>query len=250
MNELITLSFFGVFLAFCRIGACFMVLPGFSSANVPMRVRVFLVAGLSIALAPAIWTDILPPANPDPATMVQLIVTEILKGGIIGLIARFYMLALGFIGSAIAMSVGFGNMLGSSITESEPQAAFGTLITMSALIVLFTLDFHHDVIIALVKSYQVLPADGGFLTENTLSHLVDTLTDSFLIVLRLGSPFIIYSLAMNLISGLLNKLTPQIPIYFIFLPLIIFGGLILAYFGFPVLLSLFGQNFQEIMVLN
>lgn len=250
MSELASQSVFGVFLAFCRIGACFMILPGFSSASVPVQARLFLVAGLSIALTPVVWADIAPPANPDTAIMVRLIVTELLKGGIIGLVVRFYTLALEFIGSAIAMSIGFGNMLGQSITETEPQAAFGTLISLAALIVLFTLDFHHDVILALVRSYELLPVDGLFAPEATLSNLVDSLTDSFLIVLRLGSPFIIYSLAMNLISGLLNKLTPQIPIYFIFLPLVIFGGLVLAYFAFPVMLSLFGQNFAEMLVFN
>lgn len=250
MSELASQSIFGVFLAFCRIGACFMILPGFSSTNVPIQVRLFLVAGLSIALTPIIWADIAPPANPEPAVMARLIVTEALKGGIIGLVVRFYTLALEFIGAAIAMSIGFGNMLGQSITETEPQAAFGTLISLAALIVLFTLDFHHDVIMALVRSYMLLPVDGLFAPEAALSNLVDSLTDAFLIVLRLGSPFIIYSLAMNLISGLLNKLTPQIPIYFIFLPLVIFGGLVLAYFALPVMLSLFGQNFAEILVFN
>ena len=30
------------FLAFCRIGACFMLMPGLSSARVPVQVRLFV----------------------------------------------------------------------------------------------------------------------------------------------------------------------------------------------------------------
>ena len=48
---------------------------------------------------------------------------------------------------------------------------------------------------------------------------------------------------MNLAIGLLNKLTPQIPIYFISLPFVITGGLILTYFGITTFLSLMADGF-------
>ena len=46
--------------------------------------------------------------------------------------------------------------------------------------------------------------------------------------------------------GILNKLTPQIPVYFVSLPFIICGGLALMYFSFPSLLSLAADGFLEI----
>ena len=33
------------FLIFCRIGACLMLMPGFSSARVPLQVRLFVAVG-------------------------------------------------------------------------------------------------------------------------------------------------------------------------------------------------------------
>ena len=74
------------------------------------------------------------------------------------------------------------------------------------------------------------------------------LRESFLLVLRLGSLFIAYSLVVNLMIGILNKLTPQIPIYFISLPFLIFGGLLLLYFAVPSFLSLFVDGFFEFKV--
>ena len=44
-----------VFAAFCRVGGCIMVLPGFSSFRVPVQVRLFLALGLSMALTPLLW---------------------------------------------------------------------------------------------------------------------------------------------------------------------------------------------------
>ena len=46
-----------------------------------------------------------------------------------------------------------------------------------------------------------------------------------MVVIRLGSPFIAYAILVNLAIGFVNKLTPQIPVYFISLPFVIAGGL-------------------------
>jgi flagellar biosynthesis protein FliR len=40
------------FLAFCRIGGCLMLMPGFSSSRVPVHVRLFIAVALTLALAP------------------------------------------------------------------------------------------------------------------------------------------------------------------------------------------------------
>lgn len=69
-----------------------------------------------------------------------------------------------------------------------------------------------------------------------------------MVMLRLGSPFLAYSLLVNLAIGFINKLTPQIPVYFISLPFVIAGGMILLYLGAPVLLSLFADGFVSVTV--
>ena len=146
------------------------------------------------------------------------------------------------------MVIGFGNLMGPGFEDTEPQAALGTLLTMAALLLLFIFDFHHAVIQSLIASYSVVPVNGGFETQTYLLNLTETLKEAFLLVLRLGSPFIAYALVMNLMIGILNKLTPQIPIYFISLPFLIFGGLLLLYFAIPTFLSLFVDGFFEFKV--
>jgi flagellar biosynthetic protein FliR len=64
-----------------------------------------------------------------------------------------------------------------------------------------------------------------------------------MIMLRLASPFILYGLVFNVSVGLINKLAPQIPIYFVSLPFIITGGLLLLYFGISSLLEIFANGF-------
>jgi len=232
------------FLAFCRVGACFMLMPGLGSARIPMQVRLFVAIGASLALLAHLWDIIAPHASGQPDALLLLIGSELLIGALIGLVARFYMLALQFIGSAITMLIGFGTAGAHvAIEESEPQPALAAMISFAALMLLFVLDFHHAIIQALVASYRLAPIDALFDAQSALTDLSDTLSQAFFVMIRLASPFVAYAILINLAFGLINKLTPQIPIYFISLPFVIAGGLVLLYFGIGTFLALFADGF-------
>lgn len=231
------------FLAFCRVGACFMLMPGLSSMRVAMHVRLFVALAVTWALLAHLWDAILPVTGRAVDGLILVIASELLIGATIGIVTRLYMLALQFAGSVIAMTGGFGGMAGSAIEEQEPQAALTAIITLCALMVLFALDFHHEIVKALVASYQVAPPGGLFSPQGALIDVADTVSASFYLTLRLASPFIAYAILANLAIGFLNKLTPQIPVYFISMPFVIAGALILMYFGIGMLLSLFADGF-------
>jgi flagellar biosynthetic protein FliR len=231
------------FLAFCRIGGCFLVMPGLASVRVAPQIRLFLAIAVTAALLVHLWDTILPYASRRPDALLLLIVSETLTGAMIGLLARLYMLALQYIGTSMAMLMGFGGVSGQAIEEPEAQAALTSLVTFSALLLLFLLDFHHEIVKALVASYRIAPPETLFNPRGALVDLTDTLSEAFFVVIRLGSPFIAYAILVNLSIGFVNKLAPQIPIYFISLPFVIFGGLLLFYFGSNVFLSLFADGF-------
>ncbi|WP_378948941.1 flagellar biosynthetic protein FliR [Mesorhizobium sp. ANAO-SY3R2] len=236
------------FLAFCRIGGCFMLMPGLSSVRVPVHVRLFVAVAATGGLLVHLWDQIYPFVDARPGVLMPMIASELLIGGLIGLMARLYMLALMFMGSGIAMLIGFGGVGGHAIEENEPQAPLASIISISALLLLFAFNFHHEIVRALVASYQVAPVNLFFNPQAALVDVTDTLAESFMVVLRLGSPFIAYAILVNLTIGFVNKLTPQIPVYFISLPFVIAGGLILIYFGIGNLLSLFADGFADITI--
>jgi flagellar biosynthesis protein FliR len=236
------------FLAFCRIGGCFLVMPGLASIRVAPQIRRFVAVAATGALLVHMWDAILPYASRRPDALLLLILSELLIGGLIGAMARFYMMALQFIGAAVAMMVGYGGVIGPAIEEPEPQAALAAIISFSALLLLFVLDFHHEIVRALVLSYQVAPPDLMFSPQGALTDLSDTVSEAFLVVLRLGSPFVAYAIIVNLAVGFVNKLTPQIPVYFISMPFVITGGLVLLYLGVDVLLTLFADGFVPVTI--
>ncbi|NGO51715.1 flagellar biosynthetic protein FliR [Allomesorhizobium camelthorni] len=232
------------FVAFCRVGGCFLLMPGLASVRVPVQIRLFVAIAATGALLVHLWDQILPLIDRRPQILAPMIVSELMIGALIGLMARLYMMALQFIGAGVAMLIGYGGMAGPGIEEAEPQAALASIISFSALLLLFVFDFHHEIVRALVASYTVAPLNVFFNPQAALVDIADTLSEAFFMVLRLGSPFVAYAILVNLTIGFVNKLVPQIPVYFISLPFVIAGGLIIIYFGAGSMLSLFADGFM------
>ncbi|MCY6382372.1 flagellar biosynthetic protein FliR [Hoeflea prorocentri] len=235
-----------LFASFCRVGACFMIMPGLGSARVPPQVRLFVAIAASMALLPLMWQSIYPKVETSTGGYVSLVVVEILIGSVLGLVARFYVLALQFAGTAVSMMIGFNAMASAGLESPDPQTELGNLIALTGLLILFMLDFHHIVIEALAMSYELMPVGGSFDPQMALVTLSDTLSASFMTILRLISPFIIYGLIFNLAVGMVNKLAPQIPVYFISLPFILTGGLFLLFFGSGEFFSQFADGFVPV----
>ena len=72
MSELGSIG--GIFAIFCRVGCCFMLLPGFSSMRVPAPVRLWLSIGISLALGPLLLGSVihLPQMGADFASVGML----------------------------------------------------------------------------------------------------------------------------------------------------------------------------------
>jgi flagellar biosynthetic protein FliR len=234
-----------VFILFCRIGTCLMLMPGFSSDRVPVNIRLFLVLSVTLALTPLLGVDVEPAlSHAAPIELAKLILSEILIGLLIGFLGRIFFAALETLANAIAMGIGLTSALGAPIDEMEPLPAISTLITLSATTLLFVMDLHWEVLRGLVASYQALPVVNGFGTQFGLIQIADCLGRAFFLALRVSTPFIVFTVIINFSIGLTNKLTPQIPIYFISTPFVVGGGLFLLYFSSKQFLELFMAGFD------
>jgi flagellar biosynthetic protein FliR len=235
-----------LFAAFCRIGGCILVMPGFSSARIPSQIRLFMAVAVSIALTPILWNTIYPKVSGQAIDYIEMIAVETTVGVVIGLITRFYVMGLQFTGTIISMSIGFNAPPMPDIIEDSAENQLTNMLSFAGLLILFLLDFHHIVFKALVDSYGAIPIGGVFHVQKALITLTDTLQATFMVMLRLGSPFLLYGLIFNVAIGFINKLAPQIPVFFISAPYLIMGGLILLYFGVASMLSLFADGFLPI----
>lgn len=236
------------FLVFCRIGGCLMLMPGFGSPRIPVQVRLFLAVSVTLALAPILVPKVEGDLGQVSAPVIaQLIASETLLGATLGMMGRVFLLALQFMGTAAAMLIGFSGMADAPVDEAEPAPSLATLLTLTATVLVFVTGLHIEMLRAIVASYDVIKITDLFDPRFALSKVTDATSDAFFLVAQLVSPFLVYSLILNFLFGILNKLTPLIPVYFISAPFLLGGGLLILYFSFSEALRLFMMGFQTFL---
>jgi len=220
----------GAFLLFCRIGGCLMLAPGFSSSEIPARVRLFVAIGATLALAPAL-IDRIPAAafDDDPAVVLRIVAVETLVGAMIGFLARIFFSAIETLASAAGQMLGFSNPFGVQIEADGVLAPLATLVTLAAMTLMFVANLHWELLRGLAASYDVMPVGADFAPRLALRQVADALGGSFRLTLRIMSPYVIYALIVNLALALVNRLTPQIQIVFVAAPFVVAGALALLY---------------------
>jgi flagellar biosynthesis protein FliR len=235
-----------VFILFCRTGACLGFAPGFSSPRIPMRVRLFVALGITAAFTPTLAPEQVEAArNWTTSNLVAAIMSELVIGSLLGLGARFLIAALETMATAISMSIGLTSNLAPRVDESEQLPELATLVTFATATLIFVTDLHWQMIGALAESYQRFPLGAGVAGGLGLARLVDALSFGFPLALRIASPFLVFGFVANFAFGLVNKVVPQIAIYFISQPFILAGGLALLYATSTDLLSLFLTGFAR-----
>jgi flagellar biosynthetic protein FliR len=246
LNDLGPNTILAVFVLFCRIGGCLLIMPGFSSPRIPVQVRLFIAIAVTLTLTPIVIAPVQALiAKASPIEQARLLIWELMIGLMIGLLGRLFFLALETIAMAMAMGIGLASVLGAPFEEGDPMPPIVNLITLAATVLLFATDQHWEVFRGLIASYSAMPVADGFGAQFGLIQLTECLSRSFLLAIRIGSPFIIFAIVVNVAIGLTNKLTPQIPVYFISMPFVLVAGLILLYFSGKQLLEVFIASFSN-----
>lgn len=244
MTAALTIDLYVAFLVFCRLGACLMIMPGISSLRVPMQVRLFLALMLSVSLSPLAPGELRTIVASAPSgQLLKYVAGECLIGGLIGFLGRLYYSALQFAATAMANFIGLSQISGMAVNDAEVLPELASLVTVSATLLLFLMDLHWEIISALLASYQMLPVSGGYDAGFGIDAILSAANDAFVTAMRVSSPFLVYAIVVNLAIGVTNRLQPNFPVYFVSMPFVILGGLLLAYFSIPVMLMLFEDHF-------
>lgn len=240
MNEAASLAVLVAMLVFCRIGAFMMLLPGVSGRNIPTQVRLFLAVAFSLAFVPAVYDVVAPQAvHATVGHLLTVIIAELLTGALLGFLVRIYISALETLMNFAAQAVGLAGIAGMSLEDDSSLPVLANFFAVCAVALIFFSDLHLELVRGLFASYRRMPPGELINFGAALANVVDQFTSSFLLSLRIASPFVLYSIGVNLAVGLVNKFTPQIAVYFIAGPFITAGGLFLLYMGMSQFLSLF-----------
>ena len=116
-------------LAFARVGAMVMLLPGLGETNIPTRVKLSIALLLTLIILPlhrnAYQVDM-----GSLAPLLVLMLHEIVIGIVLGATARVTLAALQVAGAVIAQQMGLGFVTSVDPTQGQQGVLIGNFLTM------------------------------------------------------------------------------------------------------------------------
>ncbi|WP_323716248.1 flagellar biosynthetic protein FliR [Paracoccus aminovorans] len=216
----------GLLLTYCRVQACFMMLPVFSERALPVRVR----TALAMAVTPLLAEQTPPAGEIDGLLQLAgLAGAEIVSGLALGGLVRLFASALDVAATAIAATSSLSQLIGAA-NEYSPHP-IGNLMHLAGLAVLMALGFPALACDLLRESLVLRPLGDWPQVADLLSHAVGLIRQSFVLAMLLASPFILGGFLFQLLSGMISKVMPNLPIVFIAAP----GAILLALLALAVL---------------
>ncbi len=203
-------------LLFIRFGALFLETPIFSHTNIPMTLKAALAFFFTVIFFPS-----LPPLSIEISvvSLTLAIFGEFLFGFTIGLVLQLAYHIITFAGGQISFIMGFS--LASAI---DPQTGvsmpiISQFLSLIALMVLFTLDLHHWVLLYVNASLSAVPLGGFLLTQDTVEYIIHAAANMFLVGFMIAFPIIALSWLADVIFGMLMKTMPQFNLLVIGFPI-------------------------------
>lgn len=243
LQNLLPAEIFSYLLVFARIGTTIAILPGFGESYVSPRIRLLLALAITVLLTPLL-TDTLPALPASPSRLVLLVGFEACIGLFMGSVARLLMSALATGGAILAFSSGLANAMLFNPMLSDTGALPGVFLSILGLLAIFVTDTHHLMLMALLDSYMVFQPGGALPVGDFSDVLAQLLAGSFRMGLQIASPFVLYGLVFYVGMGLLARLMPQMPIFFVALPIQIMLGLCTMLITFPAAILWFLNYYQ------
>ncbi len=234
-----------------RIGAALLAAPIFSSAGVPVQLRVAITGAIAILITA--WTDVAVPTALLSAQGLVAVAGEVLIG-----LAMGFVIQITFAAPTLAAEVISGTMGMSIATAADPNSGAGSTALGQYFSILLTLAFlavdaHLQFISLIVRSYDVFPPGQAWLSAGQFEQIVDFGGDMLVTAVLLALPVTLILLLVNVATGVISRSAPSLNLFALGLPAGVFAGMIALVLAAPLLneqlLSLAGDAVGDVEIL-
>jgi flagellar biosynthetic protein FliR len=223
-----------------RVGGILFTAPVFESSNIPVPVKIGLSAALALIFFPQVGFRF---EQESVAVLGGAMAGEMAIGMIIGLAARLIFAAVDMAGQVVGFQMGLGIVsVFDPFTQSQTSlvSQFKNLI---AMLLFFSFNAHHLFLLAMAKSYQLVPV-AGLSFSSSLSQLMISLSGGmFVLALQIGAPVLAINLFVNVGLGVVARTVPQINVLIVSFPLTIGVGLLALGMALPFVAEVLKKSF-------
>lgn len=228
LSQLFSAEAFIAMMIFARIGSAVMLLPGFGESFVMPRIRLAIGLALTVVLFPLVRDEI-PPLPAMPMAVFALVAGEILIGVFIGGVARMIMSSLHVAGMVISFLSGLSYAQTVDPTQGTQGALLSSLLSLTGITFVFASGLHLLIIGALGDSYVLFPVGAAPPFDDFAELAIEIFAGAFRLGTQLSAPFIVVGLVFYISLGILQRLIPQVQLFFIAIPVqILFAFILLS----------------------
>jgi type III secretion protein SpaR/YscT/HrcT len=203
-----------------RIMPIIALAPFFGARVLPHPVKVVFSLILVVAVMPKILMTASVPLHFD-ANLIMLGFKEIFIGLVMGFFLGLPFLIVSSAGVFIDHQRGAASLMVNDPTIQNQSSPIGTLYNMMLIVIFFTIDGPFFVLDALLDSFQIVPPDQYlnplfFAPHSYLKEKLFKCLQVFAVMaLQLSAPSLIAMLMTDTFLGVINRLAPQVQIYFL-----------------------------------
>ena len=210
-------------LALVRISAMMVFAPFFSSNALPMRTKAVFVLATAWLLAPLVAS--LPNAHTELGFAALL--GEVAVGLVYGLSLAMLSEMLLFAGQIAGIQFSFSlvNLLDPSTNIETPLMS--NLFQLLGTLVIITAGLDRILLASVVRSFHAVPLGAYALPPATGLVLVRAAGGIFLAGVELAAPILAATMLVEISIALLGKLSPQLPVMSLTVPLKTLTGFVL-----------------------
>ena len=217
---------FTFLMIFVRIGTGAMVMPGLGEGYVLSRARLLFAVMMSLMLTPLL-SPYFPPVPGSPTLLTLLILSEVLYGLYIGLMARILISAMHIAGTIISFQSGLALATIFDINAGGQSTIIGNFLSLTAVVVLMGMGVHHIVLQGLVDSYSLFPPGSPPPVDDMANYMAELFSNTFRIAVQISAAHMILAMVTYLGAGILSRLMPAFQVFFVLLPAQIYISVLL-----------------------
>lgn len=210
-------------LALVRVSGMMAFAPFFSSKALPVRAKAVFAAAVAFLLAPVVAA--LPHARAEIG--FAPLVGELAVGLVYGLSLALLNEMLLFAGQIAGIQFSFSlvNLLDPSSSIETPL--FGELFQLLGTLTIVAAGLDRVLLASVVRSFAAAPLGSFALRPAAALALVRAAGGIFLAALELAAPLLAATMLVEVAVALLGKLSPQLPVMFLTVPLKTLTGFVL-----------------------
>jgi flagellar biosynthetic protein FliR len=210
-------------LAMIRVSGMVAFAPFFSSTALPVRAKAVFVLAVTYLLAPIVAA--LPQAHSE--ITYSAILGELAVGLLYGLLLALLNEMLLFAGQIVGLQFSFSlvNLIDPASSIQTPL--LGEMFQLMGTLVLIAAGLDRIVLASMLRSFRAVPLGSYAMAPVTTGGVVHAASGIFLAAVELAAPVLAATLLVEVAVSLLGKLSPQLPVTSLTVPLKTLTGLAL-----------------------